>query len=90
MIPEFKIVDDIEGAEVGYRALVTEDGATVCNPSPMGEDVARLLSVAPNMRDALVELRRAGSNFRGWHAKYEPVIRRITQILDHIEQEQGQ
>lgn len=89
MNPKFKIVGQVDCAVIGYRALVEEDGTTVCNPSPMGESVARLLSVAPNMRDALAELRRVGNNFNEWHPKYGPVIKQITQILDYIEQEQG-
>lgn len=41
------VVDDVEGAAIGYRAIVTRDGDTVCDRSPMGEDRARLIAAAP-------------------------------------------
>lgn len=47
------IVDDVEGREIGYRAIVDSDGFTVCDPSPMGEANARLISAAPDLLDAL-------------------------------------
>ena len=49
------VVSDVPGAEIGMRAIVEEDGTTVCNPSPMGEEVARLLAAAPNLLVALVD-----------------------------------
>jgi hypothetical protein len=47
------IVDDVEGREIGYRAIVDSDGFTVCDPSPMGEANARLISAAPDLLAAL-------------------------------------
>ena len=47
------ICDDMEGREIGYRAIIDADGFTVCNPSPMGEANARLISAAPDLLDAL-------------------------------------
>lgn len=41
------VVDDVKGANIGYRAIVTRDGDTVCDPSPMGEDRALLIAAAP-------------------------------------------
>ncbi len=35
------------GDRIDCAAIVTEDGYTVCNPSPMGDDKARLIANAP-------------------------------------------
>ncbi len=48
------IVDDVEGREIGYRAIVDSDGFTVCDPSPMGEANAHLISAAPDLLAALI------------------------------------
>jgi hypothetical protein len=47
------IVDDVPGREIGYRAIVEQDGTTICNPSPMGEGAARLIAAAPDMHALL-------------------------------------
>lgn len=47
------IDDNVPGANVGYRAIVEEDGTVVCNPSPMGESYARLIAAAPDLLAAL-------------------------------------
>ena len=52
----WKIVSDVDGANIGYRAIVDADGNTVCNPSPMGESNARLIANAPDMLTALQRL----------------------------------
>lgn len=52
----WKICDDMEGREIGYRAIVDAEGYTVCNPSPMGEDYANLIAAAPDLFNALVAL----------------------------------
>lgn len=52
------IVDQVPGAEIGYRGIVEQDGTTVCLPSPMGEDAARLIAAAPDLLDALKNLTR--------------------------------
>jgi hypothetical protein len=49
----WKIFDNVEGWSIGYRAIVTEDGETICNPSPMGEANARLIAAAPDLLEAL-------------------------------------
>lgn len=49
----WQIFDNVEGWSIGYRAIVDADGFTVCNPSPMGEANARLISAAPDLLDAL-------------------------------------
>ena len=54
--PSWLIVDDVPSSHIGYRAIVDSDGTTVCNPSPMGEDNARLIAAAPELLDALVLL----------------------------------
>ena len=43
----------LENAHIGYRAIVDEEGCTVCNPSPMGEANARLIAAAPDLLEAL-------------------------------------
>lgn len=52
----WKIYDDMEGREIGYRAIIDEEGYTVCNPSPMGESNARLIAAAPDLLEALLAL----------------------------------
>ena len=47
------IVDDVPNWFAGERAIVDQDGTTVCNPSPMGEANARLIAQAPAMLEAL-------------------------------------
>ena len=48
------LVDDtVARASIGYRAVITLDGDTVCDPSPMGADNARLIASAPVLLDAL-------------------------------------
>jgi hypothetical protein len=49
----WKIFDNVDGWSVGYRAIVTDDGETICNPSPMGEANARLIAAAPDLLEAL-------------------------------------
>lgn len=50
------VVNAVAGSQIGYRAIVTPAGDTVCNPSPMGESLAKQLSCAP----AMFELFRRG------------------------------
>ncbi len=49
----WKIYDQLPDAAIGYRAIIDEDGFTVCDPSPMGEDNARLIAAAPDLLAAL-------------------------------------
>ena len=58
-ISPWLVVDDVEGANIGYRAIVTRDGDTVCDPSPMGEDRARLIAAAPELLNALRNIESA-------------------------------
>ena len=53
---QWLIEDRLENAHIGYRAIVDADGCTVCNPSPMGEANARLISAAPELLTALRDL----------------------------------
>ena len=48
-------VDDVPGAEIGYRAIVAQDGELICNPSPMGAANASLIANAPALYAALEE-----------------------------------
>lgn len=50
------IVDEVPGSEIGYRAIVEDDGTTVCDPSPMGPANARLIAAAPDLLAALQEM----------------------------------
>jgi hypothetical protein len=52
----WKIYDQLPDAAIGYRAIIDEDGFTVCNPSPMGEANARLIAAAPDLLASLKEL----------------------------------
>lgn len=47
------IVDSVPDACIGYRAIVTNEGTLVCNPSPMGESNARLIAAAPVLLELL-------------------------------------
>ena len=53
---QWLIEDRLENAHIGYRAIVDEEGCTVCNPSPMGEANARLIAAAPDLLTALRDL----------------------------------
>lgn len=50
---QWLIEDRLENAHIGYRAIVDEEGCTVCNPSPMGEANARLIAAAPDLLNML-------------------------------------
>lgn len=43
-------------AGANYFVIVDRDGATVCNPSPMGQDAARVIAAAPDLLAALQRL----------------------------------
>lgn len=53
---DWLVVNDTPGAVVGYRAIIDSEGFTVCAPSPMGADNARLIAAAPAMLHALHRL----------------------------------
>jgi len=52
----WKIIDQVPDAAIGYRAIIDEEGFTVCDPSPMGEANARLIAAAPDLLNALKSL----------------------------------
>jgi hypothetical protein len=54
-IRKWLIDDRVPGAIIGYRAIVDEDDVIICNPSPMGEDKARLIASAPELLACLEE-----------------------------------
>ena len=56
MNTQWHIERNLEGAAIGYRAIVDGDGYTICNPSPMGEANARLIASAPDLLAALNDL----------------------------------
>jgi hypothetical protein len=56
MDKKWLIVDKLEGAHIGERAIVDAEGFTICNPSPMGEHNARLIAAAPQLADAVAGL----------------------------------
>ena len=43
------ICDATELKHIGYRAIVTIDGETICTPSPMGNADAALIAAAPDL-----------------------------------------
>ena len=57
------IEDRLENAHIGYRAIVDEEGCTVCNPSPMGEANARLIAAAPELLAACIEAMALFDNY---------------------------
>ena len=54
----WQVISDVPMAEIGYRAILAQDGETICNPSPMGGANARLIAAAPNLLAALRDLLR--------------------------------
>lgn len=57
--------DTVARASIGYRAIITLDGDTICNPSPMGESNARLIAAAPVLLDALKRAEIALEGYSG-------------------------
>jgi hypothetical protein len=43
-------------ASAGYFVILETDGATVCHPSPMGQEAAYLIAAAPDLLAALQRL----------------------------------
>lgn len=48
----FYVIENVPGREIGYRAIVDQDGCDVC-AGPMGQENAELLAAAPYMLRAL-------------------------------------
>jgi hypothetical protein len=68
------IVDDLEGREIGYRAILDADGYTVCNPSPMGSANAALIAAAPDLLEAVM---LAEENLAPIYASDHIVLRKL-------------
>lgn len=49
------ICDATEFKHIGYRAIVTVDGETICTPSPMGNADAALIAAAPDLLAVLMD-----------------------------------
>ena len=60
------IVDSVPDACIGYRAIVTNEGTLVCNPSPMGEANARLIAAAPDLLLALQKIDANAAESAEW------------------------
>jgi hypothetical protein len=60
---QWLIEDQLENAHIGYRAIVDEEGCTVCNPSPMGEANARIIAAAPDLLAACIEAMALFDNY---------------------------
>lgn len=80
MKTEWKICDDVPDAVIGYRAIVSDDGFVVCNPSPMGEKNARLIAAAPNMLGIMRELLAIARKY-----EYRDVMLDADEIIAFIE-----
>jgi hypothetical protein len=80
---KWKIIDQVPDAYIGYRAIIDEEGFTVCDPSPMGEENARLIAAAPDLLAAL-------KTCRAWVAQYhdlkghDAASRHLTDYLDRV------
>ena len=62
-----------ESAAIGYRAIVDNEGFTICNPSPMGQANARLIAAAPDLLAAL-EVVREYMNHAADQFSYEDIV----------------
>ena len=71
----WRIVDSCGGMErIGYRAIVDEDGETICNPSPMGDEQARLIISAPIMFRALDALLAAADTSLDYRPEFRLAV----------------
>ena len=69
------IVDAVGGMErIGYRAIVNSEGETICNPSPMGDEQARLIVSAPVMFRALDALLAAADTSLDYRPEFRLAI----------------
>ena len=69
------VADFVPDDQLGYRAIVTIDGDTICNPSPMGADNARLIAAAPVMLDALKRAETALDAYSGGKSSELEIVR---------------
>ena len=71
----WRIVDCVGGMErIGYRAIVDENGETICNPSPMGDEQARLIISAPIMFRALDALLAAADTSLDYRTEFRLAV----------------
>lgn len=71
----WRIVDCLGGMErIGLRAIVDEDGETICNPSPMGDEQARLIISAPIMFRALDALLAAADTSLDYRPEFRLAV----------------
>ena len=64
---------------IGHCAIVDADGFTIADPSPMGQDNARLIAAAPDMLEALQLIyANAGESPEWIRSRIDAVIARAT------------
>lgn len=64
---------------IGHCAIVDADGFTIADPSPMGQDNARLIAAAPDMLAALQLIyANAGESPEWIRSRIDAVIARAT------------
>ena len=69
------IVESLGGMErIGYRAIVDENGDVICNPSPMGDEQARLIISAPIMFRALDALLAAADTSLDYRPEFRLAV----------------
>ena len=65
---------------IGHCAIVDADGFTIADPSPMGQDNARLIAAAPDMLAALQLIyANAGESPEWIRSRIDAVIARATE-----------
>ena len=66
-------------SNIGHCAIVDADGFTIADPSPMGQDNARLIAAAPDMLEALQLIyANAGESPEWIRSRIDAVIARAT------------
>ena len=64
---------------IGHCAIVDAEGFTIANPSPMGQDNARLIAAAPDMLAALQLIHANAGESPEWiRSRIDAVIARAT------------
>ena len=67
-------------SNIGHCAIVDADGFTIADPSPMGQDNARLIAAAPDMLAALQLIyANAGESPEWIRSRIDAVIARATE-----------
>ena len=83
------IVDNVPEAAIGYRAIVDDEGTTICDPSPMGEANARLIAAAPDLLNALNATFEALLMCEAPRGKLEKVLQAINTARAAINRAEG-